>query len=147
MSEISGKAFDEGCPYCTQNEKFMSSLIEICQLKVSTLYLSKEQTYKGRCIVAYNSHATELFDLDKETLQLFSEDVANAAAAIKKCFKPQKINYAAYGDLMPHLHFHLAPKYEGGHCWGRPFDANPDNKVLLNEAEYLEMAEVIKNAL
>jgi diadenosine tetraphosphate (Ap4A) HIT family hydrolase len=30
-----------------------------------------------------------------------------------KPFKPDKINYGAFGDKIPHLHMHLVPKHEG----------------------------------
>lgn len=141
------KQFNNNCPYCTKNEKHMSSLIKICQLNVSTLYLLKEQTYKGRCIVVLNWHMTELFDLENEIMHLFAEDVSRAAKAISKAFQPQKINYAVYGDLVPHLHFHLVPKYIDGHCWGKPFDSQPDDKVMLSDTEYQEMITQIKNVL
>ena len=46
-----------------------------------------------------------------------------------------KLNYAVYGDLSPHLHVHIVPKYKGGVSWGQPFsDSLP--KVLLTDAEY-----------
>ena len=141
------KQFDDNCPYCTKNKKSVSSMIEICQLNVSTLYLTKEQTYKGRCIVALNEHVTELFSLENDIMHLFVEDVSRAAKAISKVFQPQKINYAAYGDLVPHLHFHLVPKYLDGHCWGKPFDIQPNDKVILSDTEYREMVTLIKSVL
>ena len=55
-------------------------------------------------------------------------DVARAAKAIKRAFGPDKINYGAYSDKLPHLHVHLVPKYEGGPNWGAPFEMMPANK-------------------
>jgi diadenosine tetraphosphate (Ap4A) HIT family hydrolase len=39
-------------------------------------------------------------------------DVAQVAAAIEKAFQPDKIHYSAFGDTMPHVHFHIVPKYK-----------------------------------
>ena len=65
---------------------------------------------------------------------------------MQKVFNPQKINYGDYSDKLSHLHFHLAPKYEGGPDFGGTFTMNP-KKVYLTDAEYQDMVEKIKEAL
>jgi len=60
-------------------------------------------------------------------------DTARAAAAVQRAFDPDKINYAVYGDLVPHLHYHIVPKYRDGACWGKPFELNPPDKTLLGD--------------
>lgn len=74
------------CLYCDKDEKLDNLMIEICKLEVSTLYLFKEQSHKGRCIVAYDKHVKELFELDDKELELYMKDVTRAAAMIKKTF-------------------------------------------------------------
>ena len=62
-------------------------------------------------------------------------DVAKVAKVLDELYHPDKINYATYGDGMPHVHVHIVPKYKGGVSWGQPFsDSLP--KVLLTDAEY-----------
>ena len=56
------------CFYCTKDQKLNDLMIEIGQMEVSTLYLFREQTYRGRCIVAYNGHVKELFELPEKEL-------------------------------------------------------------------------------
>lgn len=135
------------CFYCTKDQRMKDLMIEICELGVSTLYLFKEQTYRGRCIVAYKNHVNELYELQGKDLELFMQDVTNAASAIKKAFSPDKINYGAYSDKLPHLHFHVVPKYKDGYTWGGTFEMSPANKVLLSDAEYHEIIEQIKKNL
>lgn len=131
------------CFYCEKDQRLEDIMIEICELKVSTLYLFREQSYKGRCIVAYKGHVNELFELEDNELELFMKDVKRAAKVLQKVFAPNKINYGAYSDKLPHLHFHLVPKYEDGPNWGSTFEMNP-GKVLLREEEYKEMIKLIK---
>ena len=119
-------------------------MIEVAPLQVSTLYLFKEQTHRGRCVVAYKAHVNELFELPDGELAAFMRDVARAAKAMKTAFGPNKINYGAYSDKLPHLHMHLVPKYEGGAAWGSPFEMMPANKKLLPEAEYLSLIATLK---
>lgn len=121
-------------------------MIEICSLSVSTVFLFKEQTYKGRCIVAYKDHNVELYQLPSEELLAFMTDVNKVAAVIAKLYNPAKINYGAYSDKLPHLHIHLAPKYVDGPDYGSTFVMNPQ-KVYLTDSEYTEMINSIKKGL
>lgn len=131
------------CLYCNRNQLQKDLMIEICDLKVSTVFLFKEQTYRGRCVVAYNGHATELYDLQGNDLLLFMEDVNAVARAMKTAFSPAKINYGAYSDKLPHLHFHLVPKYVDGPDYGGTFAMNPQ-QTYLSEAEYADLIAQIK---
>ena len=135
-----------GCGYCMRGEDLAKFGIYICDLSVSTLILFKEQSKRGRCIVAYKDHVSEIVDISKEERDAFFDDVNRAAKAIHKAFKPDKLNYGMYGDTGCHLHVHLAPKYEGGDEWGGTFTMNP-GKTFLTDAEYAEMIEQIKAAL
>jgi diadenosine tetraphosphate (Ap4A) HIT family hydrolase len=120
-------------------------MMEICELDASILYLFKEQTYRGRCVVAYKKeHKNEIFQLSEQGLTLFMKDVARVASAVNKAFQPAKINYGAYGDKMPHIHFHIVPKYENAPKWGGTFDMMPEEKVFLSDEEYAEVINKIK---
>ena len=135
------------CLYCRQDQRLHDLMIEIAPLQVSTLYLFKEQTHRGRCMVAYRGHVNELFELPAGELALFMQDVARAAKAITTACGPKKINYGAYSDKLPHLHMHLVPKYEGGAALGAPFEMMPANKTLLTEPGYAALIAAVKQAV
>lgn len=137
---------DSNCGYCMRGELLDKFGIFICDLKVSSLILFREQSKPGRCIVAYKDHVSEMIDLNDEERNAFMADVSHAARAIHAAFHPDKLNYGAYGDTGCHLHFHLVPKYKGGDEWGGTFQMNPD-KVYLSDAEYQEMIKKIKENL
>ena len=139
--------FDENCLYCSKNKDLDSLMIKICDLEVSTVYLFKEQTYKGRCNVVFKEHKSEITDLTEEEAAAFIKDIRKVAKAIQKAFNPGKINYGAFADTMKHLHFHVVPKYEGGPSWTKTFEMMPENKVLLSEEEYIEIIEKISSSL
>ena len=54
------------CLYCQNNETLHNLMIEIAQLSVSRVFLFKEQTYRGRCLVAYKDHVNDLNELSDE---------------------------------------------------------------------------------
>ena len=137
---------DPNCGYCMRGELLDKFGIFICDLRVSSLILFKEQSKPGRVIVAYKDHVSEIVNISEEERNLFFADVTQAANALHKAFAPKKVNYGAYGDTGCHLHFHLVPKYEGGDEFGGVFQMNPD-KVYLTEAEYTEMIQKIKDNL
>ncbi len=136
------------CIYCAQDERLTNLTIEIAELQASVLYLFKEQTYRGRCVLAYKKeHKNEIFELSKEERDLFMDDLTRAAKAIHTAFNPDKVNYGAYGDKMPHIHFHLVPKYEDAPQWGSTFVMFPEPTQHLQDSEYAEMIEKIKSHL
>ncbi|MEH7436829.1 HIT family protein [Neobacillus drentensis] len=135
------------CFYCKKDEQLTNLMIEICKMPSSILYLNRDQTHKGRCIIAFHSHKRELFELSEIELTSFMKDVSIAAEAIQKVFQADKINYAIYGDLVSHLHFHLVPKYKGKTEWGEAFVNSPESKVLLNNSENKQRIEAILDQL
>ncbi len=134
------------CLYCQNNETLHGLMIEVKELSVSRVFIFKEQTYHGRCLVAYNGHVDDLNLLSDEERNAFMADVAKVTRAMQKVFNPDKINYGAYSDTLSHLHFHLIPKYKGGPDFGGVFQMNP-KKTYLTEEEYAEMAEALKKEL
>lgn len=134
------------CLYCQNNDTLHSLMIPIARLRVSRAFLFKEQTYKGRCLVAYNEHVNDLNELSDEQRNLFMADVADVTRAMQRLFQPEKINYGAYSDKLSHLHFHLAPKYVDGPDYGGTFRMNP-GEVYLSDEEYAQMVEALRQEL
>ena len=135
----------EPCFYCEENEKLKSIMIKIKELRWSNVYLNRNQALPGRCIIACKEHKTEYFQLAPEANAGFFAEASLLAQAIQNIFNPGKINYATYGDLVPHLHIHIVPKYKDKAHWGGPFQDEP--KETLSEDEYSEMAGKIKAEL
>ncbi|RKP58159.1 HIT family protein [Cohnella endophytica] len=135
------------CMYCTSDGRLEKIMIEIGKLRVSTVFLFREQTYKGRCVVALNEHHRELFQLSQEMQDAYMRDVAQTARAVEQAFSADKINYGAFGDTMPHVHFHIVPKYKDGPAWGKMFEMNPSENKQLTDEEYQEIIGKIKDCL
>ena len=131
------------CAYCDEDEKLDAFGIKICELPASKVYLFREQSHRGRVIVASRRHVGEIVDLTDSERNAFLSDVATVAKALHKLFNPQKVNYGAYGDTCAHLHFHLVPKYaDDAFEWGDVFAMNPRRKTLA-AAEYADLAASI----
>lgn len=140
-------AHEPTCFYCNPTPQRDEIMVEVASLGVSTLFLFRDQTYRGRCLVAHRDHTKEVFDLDEAGRTAYFNDVAAAARAVQTVFGPDKLNYGAFADKNPHLHFHLVPKYKDGPQWGSTFVMNPEPKVTWSEAEYALAAEKLRVAL
>ncbi|NDO50254.1 HIT family protein [Lachnospiraceae bacterium MD335] len=138
---------DNNCAYCAEGELVAKFGIKICELAATKVYLFKEQSHKGRVIVASKFHVSEMIELSDEERNAFFADVNHVANAIHKAFSPDKVNYGAYGDTGHHLHFHLVPKYKDDEFeWGGTFAMDPKRKTL-SEAEYDAMIAELKKYL
>lgn len=135
------------CGYCVEGEYLAAYGIKIAELDATKVYLFKEQSHKGRVIVASKLHVSEITALTDEERNAFFADVNKVANVVHKLYKPTKLNYGAYGDTGHHLHFHLVPKYrEDEFEFGGVFAMNP-KRVFLTDDEYAKMVEEIGGAL
>ena len=135
---------DNNCAYCVEGELVDKFGIKICELDATKVYLFKEQSHKGRVIVASKHHVSEMVELSEEERNAFFHDANHVAEAIHKAFSPDKVNYGAYGDTGHHLHFHLVPKYrEDAFEWGSTFAMDPKRKTL-SDAEYEAVITALK---
>ena len=130
------------CPYCQEGKLVAKFGIKICDLPHSKLYLFKEQSHKGRVIVACKDHVREIAELSDEERNDFMADVVRVSRAVSRAFHPDKMNYGMYSDTLHHLHVHLVPKYKDGFEWGGVFAMNP-GQTLLSEEEYEEIIQAI----
>ena len=135
----------DGCPYCHQGENLAKFGVLAFETETSEVIVFKDQTYKGRAIVAWkDDHVAEIKDLSDADRNAFMKDVSDVARAIDKAYHPARINYGAFGDTLGHLHIHIVPKYEGGADWGGMFVMNRGADHYASEAEINEVIENIK---
>jgi diadenosine tetraphosphate (Ap4A) HIT family hydrolase len=50
----------------------------------------------------------------------YCADLQKAETAIVRAVQPNHINIASLGNVMPHLHWHIIPRYQTDPRWGGP---------------------------
>lgn len=110
----------------------------IADLKVSTAFLASNQICRGYTVLVYNqTHVTELFQLEREELIAYSEDLVKVTKAIYDAYHSHKMNYELLGNVVPHLHWHIIPRLKTDPLnlhwpiWGKDYA-----EVKLSEDEY-----------
>lgn len=96
------------CPLCT---KVQAPDEVVWQFPTSVAVLGGHQFYRGYCVLIARTHATELSQLDGEELPSYLAEMCLLAEAIEAGFAPRKLNYELLGNQVPHLHWHLFPRY------------------------------------
>ena len=67
--------------------------------------------YPGFCRVVWRAHVAEMTDLGAAHRQHLMDVVFATEAALRRLCQPHKINLASLGNLVPHLHWHVIPRY------------------------------------
>jgi diadenosine tetraphosphate (Ap4A) HIT family hydrolase len=75
------------------------------------IVLINDQNYRGYCRVDLINHVKEMADLDEETRNEFMGVIFQTEKIIKEYLQPDKINLASLGNITPHLHWHIIPRY------------------------------------
>lgn len=68
--------------------------------------------YPGFCRVIANRHAKEMTDLSAEERAEIFDAVVALESAIRRLLFPDKINLASLGNLTPHVHWHVIPRWK-----------------------------------
>jgi len=113
----------------------------------SVAKLNPDQFFKGYSFVTLKWHAEELYELTDANRKKFLEDMSRVARALSGVLKPDKMNYELLGNGMPHLHWHLVPRYLNDPFWGRPIWSGNRRQKRLSRESYEEIVTRIKSNL
>lgn len=70
-----------------------------------------ETEYPGFTRVVWNAHVKEMTDLAPQERTRVMEAVWAVEAAQRAVMAPEKINLASFGNMTPHVHWHVIPRY------------------------------------
>jgi diadenosine tetraphosphate (Ap4A) HIT family hydrolase len=136
------------CPLCAPRADNTPFWLKIGTLGVSTLYLDRNQTYRGHCQLVFDPrHVVGLESLAASEFAAFMADFEIAAKAIAGARRPDLMNYASLGNVVPHLHWHLVPRYASDPRWGGPIYTSMRadmRETRLTESEYAAIIDAIR---
>ena len=87
--------------------------------------LVDEPSYPGFCRVILNRHAKEMTDLTISDRQKLMHAVFATEQALTTMMRPDKSNLASLGNLVPHLHWHVIPRFSDDANFPQPIWAAP----------------------
>lgn len=86
--------------------------------------LVDDKDYPGFCRVVWQDHVKEMTDLNPAERGALMDVVWQVEAVVREVMAPEKINLASLGNMTPHLHWHVIPRYRDDAQFPAPVWAN-----------------------
>jgi diadenosine tetraphosphate (Ap4A) HIT family hydrolase len=105
--------------------------------------------YPGFCRVIWNEHVREMTDLDPTARDTLMRVVYAVETVVRQLFSPDKINLASFGNVVPHLHWHIIPRWQDDRHFPEPVwgavrrDGVAPRAVVSNEEMALILGRVL----
>ena len=117
----------------------------VASLELSELLMMNDGQYPWFILVPRQTYASEIFQLSSEHRhQLFNESCL-LAQLLQDHFKPDKLNIATIGNLVPQLHMHHVCRYSIDPVWPAPvwgkLPPQPfSSEIALNRIQQIQKA-------
>jgi diadenosine tetraphosphate (Ap4A) HIT family hydrolase len=79
-----------------------------------------DEPFAGFCRVIWNAHVREMTDLAAPDRDHLMAVVWAVEAALRTRLSPDKMNLASLGNMTPHLHWHVIPRFAGDTHFPQP---------------------------
>ena len=94
-----------------------------------------DPAYPGFTRVVWTAHVIEMTDLSAQEQSALMRAVFLVESVQRKILQPHKINLAAFGNVVPHLHWHIIPRWEDDLHFPAPvWAAAPQHDALAHAA-------------
>lgn len=70
-----------------------------------------DNAYPGFCRVVWQAHVKEMTDLPPSDRTTLMAVVWEVETTIREVMQPDKVNLASLGNAIPHLHWHIIPRF------------------------------------
>jgi|SRR5436190_6114993 len=89
----------------------------------------EEAGYPGFCRVVWGAHVKEMTDLTEAERMHLMEVVFAVESILREQLDPVKINLASLGNAVPHVHWHVIPRYADDPHFPQPIWSTPRRPV------------------
>lgn len=103
------------CPLCAEDGGTV--LWRNAQLRVIRV---NDPDYPGFCRIVWQAHVREMSDLAPAERQQLMAAVFAVESVVRELFAPDKINLASFGNMVPHLHWHVIPRWRDDRHFPEP---------------------------
>lgn len=107
-----------------------------------------EPAYPGYCRVIWNTHVKEMTDLDAGGRAHVMRVVLAVEAVLRDVLHPHKINLASLGNMAPHVHWHIIPRFtDDPHFPQSIWSVHERAAVQRNPADVTKIASALQIVL
>ncbi len=125
-------------PAFTLHPQLAAETVVVGDLRLSRVLLMNNARFPWILLVPRRDGIREIIDLsDRDQATLYGEITA-ASHAMRALYKPDKLNVAAIGNMVPQLHVHIIARWAEDEAWPKPTfgfgPALPYEPAALEEA-------------
>jgi diadenosine tetraphosphate (Ap4A) HIT family hydrolase len=103
--------------------------------------------YPGFCRVILNRHVKEMTDLDESEHSRLMTVVFAVESAVREVLQPDKINLASLGNVVPHLHWHVIPRFADDRHFPNPIWGEARREGHASLLDHQHLAQAIRSRL
>ncbi len=107
----------------------------------------QEAVYQGFCRVIWNAHVKELTDLTRDDRNRIMDAIYRVETALRSSLNPDKMNVASLGNMTPHLHWHVIPRFQSDPAFPKPIWAHSLTSQETTSGATLERSTEWKEAV
>jgi diadenosine tetraphosphate (Ap4A) HIT family hydrolase len=114
--------------------------------------LANDPDLPGFCRVIWNHHVAEMTDLSHGEREHLMSLVFTVEEAVRHVMHPDKVNIAALGNIVPHIHWHVIPRYQDdaffpGSIWSTKARETPHTILADRHLAALELPNSIRGLI
>ncbi len=110
----------ETCPLCHPQNETVLWHDRLCRV-----ILVGDADYAGYCRVIWQSHVKEMSDLNTSARAHLMRVVYAVERVLRDQMHPDKVNLVSLGNQVPHLHWHVIPRFYDDTHFPDPIWSNP----------------------
>ena len=135
------------CPLCIEDGG-----ICLVRTKQYRIVAPCEPEFLGLIRVIWNEHVVEMTDLEILPRNDFMRAVYFVEESVRQMMNPDKINLASLGNAVPHLHWHIIPRYEDDpffpeSIWSQRKRGEKNTQLLSRQQLALKLPQSIRETI
>lgn len=111
------------------------------------IVLVNDPDYPGFCRIVLNRHVREMTDLEAGERSLLLRVLMAVESAVREVMHPDKINLASLGNMTPHVHWHVIPRFENDRHFPNPIWGEAKRNGIRREVDIEGLRQTLATML
>jgi diadenosine tetraphosphate (Ap4A) HIT family hydrolase len=130
--------------------RLQQDCFSVGQFTLSRILMMNDNQYPWFILVPQRKGIKEIYELSQSDRQLLMDESCLLAKTMVELYRPDKLNIAAIGNLVPQLHVHHVARYQTDIAWPGPIWGKFPVSTYAGQTAELQIArlrERLKEAL
>ncbi len=102
------------------HERLAADCITLADWPLCRVLLMNDASYPWLILVPRRAGLRDFHDVLPEDMPQFVDEIGGASRALQTSLRPDKINVAALGNMVPQLHLHVIARFTNDAAWPGP---------------------------